>query len=850
MNFRLSMQPVEDDVRRATGQLTWENQEDQNIGKKFRLSESEGVKFSPFDLDFTESDTIDVEIFLERQDSSHHFTFTELSNENDVQVERYSFTLPPSRIVALCDQYIRNGLTPELKQEIVSTFNKNRSAGNLLEFVSNAKYCLDFEEFINLLNEIAEEDATAKSWLSEDRHKFFKNLLSVQKAGSQYPVISQSDFEHKIQLYEDASELSQIEPNKIVRHFLDNSRKDSSVDIRLLNNIPDTLEDVIGDLSKIDFVHLLSASVVEELEIEDQDVAQYYFEGSEIDHGGPVALLMEEAYNENPDISRWESAMVKAARKDHDRFGEACANYLYWFGQNSDECPISLAVDVYKASRKKFAGLNGDFSRMINRAEFWQHYLTGIKYQNEQEFERAREYFEKAESIAARQGNVASDYIDRAATKKMLVQIEAKTRLGHFQAGLEIVEEAKSSLKSDFGLNEDDYHYQLLEAWEYDLHAEKKTKDGDFDSALADTQKAATKFEEVDELYLAEIARVREFQIRAYTAHSECDFTEAKRHHEQINSENFELLPPKTKRFHQFQSELCRVKSYVVNGNFEEAEQALSEIEDDWSRDEVVQLRMLFDTFMMYLNGAITDISDILQVYSDNPETERFRSFEGDYISTAIFISFAQRWKQNAPDDSHLDEMVREAVRAALRGGDVSDWERKMLPGTEESELKSKVIRAIERGEGERVEFKETLKYHVHKEEPDTEMQEDYMREILAMANADGGLVIFGVDDDKQIRGLDRDLSIMKHDLDNFFRQLSQGIKNQMGEANAAALTDINFVEVEGETICAVSVESSENLIFDSDGKLIVRQGTSKRTLSPQEAITYAEKVRTANTDN
>ncbi|WP_159903644.1 GmrSD restriction endonuclease domain-containing protein [Salinirussus salinus] len=174
-------------------------------------------------------------------------------------------------------------------------------------------------------------------------------------------------------------------------------------------------------------------------------------------------------------------------------------------------------------------------------------------------------------------------------------------------------------------------------------------------------------------------------------------------------------------------------------------------------------------------------------------------------------------------------EMLANAINEFIQSFDTPE-------GPEETSLES----LIEKGENYRIEFKETLLYDVYQNQANKELKKEAVKEIASFANAEGGTLIIGVDDDKEIKGLERDLKLMD-DLDDFEVTLSQEISSRLGDATASLYTEIDFKEIDGKTVCTVSVEPSSEPVYFEEDDFIVRQGSSARPLSIQDANQYIQ---------
>jgi hypothetical protein len=149
----------------------------------------------------------------------------------------------------------------------------------------------------------------------------------------------------------------------------------------------------------------------------------------------------------------------------------------------------------------------------------------------------------------------------------------------------------------------------------------------------------------------------------------------------------------------------------------------------------------------------------------------------------------------------------------------------------------------IETGEDPRHEFKETFLWDVYREEPNKELKEEAAKEICAFANSEGGILIIGVEDDtREVKGIDRDLKLMKNGKQSFEEQLNQVIRDKIGDKFGSIYTKMNFEQINEETVCVVSVDpSSDPVYFGEDEKFYVRQGSSSIPLNIGEATDYIQ---------
>jgi hypothetical protein len=221
--------------------------------------------------------------------------------------------------------------------------------------------------------------------------------------------------------------------------------------------------------------------------------------------------------------------------------------------------------------------------------------------------------------------------------------------------------------------------------------------------------------------------------------------------------------------------------------------------------------------------------------------SEIFDSLPEDYLPTVKTEHpeiFDKQYIPENPEFWKLENYERFlAKRRELLASAINDFLQSFETpdGPDETSLES----LIEKGENHRIEFKETLLYDVYRDQPNKDLKKEAVKEIASFANAEGGTLIIGVDD-KEIKGLTRDLKLLD-DTDEFEVTLSQEISARLGDSTAALYTQIDFDELNGNTVCTVSVEPSSAPVYFEDDEFYVRQGSSARPLTIQDANQYIQ---------
>lgn len=116
-------------------------------------------------------------------------------------------------------------------------------------------------------------------------------------------------------------------------------------------------------------------------------------------------------------------------------------------------------------------------------------------------------------------------------------------------------------------------------------------------------------------------------------------------------------------------------------------------------------------------------------------------------------------------------------------------------------------------------------------------------RAIASFMNVDGGLLLIGVGDNKQILGLKKDLNVLnKHTLDQFEQHFTNIIENYLGVENTLN-ANIQFKTAQGKTIAVVEVpkKAPKPVYYKSEKEEIffIRANNTSRRLPNSQVPDY-----------
>ncbi len=146
----------------------------------------------------------------------------------------------------------------------------------------------------------------------------------------------------------------------------------------------------------------------------------------------------------------------------------------------------------------------------------------------------------------------------------------------------------------------------------------------------------------------------------------------------------------------------------------------------------------------------------------------------------------------------------------------------------------------IRSGEGDRVEFKSTVRTNLRSGKPGKEIELAWLKALVAFLNSEGGVVLLGVDDTGRIVGVGPD------NFENSDRCLLhvKNLINQHIGAEFSSFMTITLVEVDEKEVVMIECAPSKKPVFLKMGKneeFFVRTGPSSVKLSPSQTISYLQ---------
>jgi hypothetical protein len=145
--------------------------------------------------------------------------------------------------------------------------------------------------------------------------------------------------------------------------------------------------------------------------------------------------------------------------------------------------------------------------------------------------------------------------------------------------------------------------------------------------------------------------------------------------------------------------------------------------------------------------------------------------------------------------------------------------------------------------EGETVEFESSLRWDYKLSKPSKDIEQAIVKTVVGFLNAEnGGTLIIGISDSKEVLGLQADYASFKSvkpDRDGFEQVLHGILINTIGENLCTKYVKPHFCSLQGKELCLIAVAPSSEPVYLEE-KLYVRVGNSSRPFDVQEAVAYA----------
>ncbi|MFC1932280.1 DUF262 domain-containing protein [Chloroflexota bacterium] len=189
----------------------------------------------------------------------------------------------------------------------------------------------------------------------------------------------------------------------------------------------------------------------------------------------------------------------------------------------------------------------------------------------------------------------------------------------------------------------------------------------------------------------------------------------------------------------------------------------------------------------------------------------------------------------------HYDIFLEERRKLIAEG--INSFMNKLLETDKQITAKT-VVDIITGGENSKVEFKSSIRWDHKLSQVNKVLETIVMKTIAGFLNTNGGTLLIGIDDSKQIIGIEDDYkTLQKADRDGFELHLNQLVSNSIGKERCLNV-NVSFHQVDGKDICMIQVELASKPAYVKEGsesKFYIRTGNQTQPLGIKESIEYIQ---------
>ena len=153
----------------------------------------------------------------------------------------------------------------------------------------------------------------------------------------------------------------------------------------------------------------------------------------------------------------------------------------------------------------------------------------------------------------------------------------------------------------------------------------------------------------------------------------------------------------------------------------------------------------------------------------------------------------------------------------------------------------------LEDDENRYLEFKSSLRWDYRQEKTNPDLEKVILKTLAAFGNTDGGILLIGIDDDKNIIGLEKDFQTLKRKDSDFYEiHLRNLLHREMGVKYVSKHIRTQFeTTAEGLVVCKIKVIPADEPQFltvkdkngNPDEKFYVRSGNSSQEIKSMAEV-------------
>jgi len=226
---------------------------------------------------------------------------------------------------------------------------------------------------------------------------------------------------------------------------------------------------------------------------------------------------------------------------------------------------------------------------------------------------------------------------------------------------------------------------------------------------------------------------------------------------------------------------------------------------------------------------------------------EKTKTFEGEFLNRRLNTVYGECHAENilAHDLNEVNGELDRKMKELLIDLKSEGLQKSESRPTKLYEIDINTL--LEMDESIQLEFKSTFQWDIVQGCKNKMLRLEVLQTIAAFNNTEGGYLVIGVSDNKDIFGLEKDYNLFRrpNKRDVFYQTLSNVIESKISRDFAASI-DVKFFEKESKDICRIKIEFGDEPVWVKENKnneiFYIRVQTSDKALSPKESGLFIKK--------
>tara|TARA_B110000902_G_scaffold62062_1_gene73346 strand:+ start:73 stop:1791 length:1719 start_codon:yes stop_codon:yes gene_type:complete len=152
--------------------------------------------------------------------------------------------------------------------------------------------------------------------------------------------------------------------------------------------------------------------------------------------------------------------------------------------------------------------------------------------------------------------------------------------------------------------------------------------------------------------------------------------------------------------------------------------------------------------------------------------------------------------------------------------------------------IEDEILSLIRKGEGKKIEFKQTFSKNIHTNKKDTVIEKSALKNIVGFLNAEGGTLLIGIADNSDVTGIEDDFFKSK---DKYLLNFKNAINTKIG-SEFYPLIEYDIVNVWDKNILKIDCKKSTEPCFYDDKEFFVRTNPATDRLEGKKQREYIKR--------